>query len=445
MGRERGVFCGFLIAAHIAAGCSHAPMMQEEVLCRISVDECGFAVKSSDPDEEQISDVSIMIFDERGDAEECIWLRNGETVAEVPLVLGKTYSFRACANFGYRTFADHISELDEMTFYMAYPDEYSKGMPMYASVDGIRIGEDASVNLMMKRLMAKISLRMDRRKLSEGVEMNIVGVRIGNCPKSVKVFGSSSVSSHDQCFGIGFSRNDAQTAVLNTLGPDDLSGVVSLYMLENMQGDITEPIDEDSEKVFGAQDHRKDVCSYIEMDIEYLSHEKYSESPLIYRFYLGDSRTNLDVERNCHYRITVCPEDDGLNGDGWRVDKSGIYDLGPTYFKSYPTPYIRGKIGDKVHIGCIFSPSDTPFDVGESYMMDDKKTGIYDYEIDPDGHGAVLTLTGPGRGWIYMEAGEPINDGALFMIEVDLPSADQPLQTPDMYDAYHPFRPYPGR
>ena len=54
-------------------------------------------------------------------------------------------------------------------------------------------------------------------------------------------------------------------------------------------------------------------------------------------------------------------------------------------------------------------------------MADDKAAGIYDYEIDPDGLGAVLTLTGPGRGWIYMEAGEPIDDGALFVIEVDLP------------------------
>ena len=357
MGRKRGIFCSILSYALITAGCTLAEAPQaQEVLCRISVDDCGLAVKSSDPDEELISDVSIMIFDEHGDSEECLWLQNGENVAEVPLVLGKTYSFRACANFGYRTIADHISELDEMTFYMAYPDEYSKGMPMYASVDGIRIGEDASVNLKLRRLMAKISLRMDRRKLSDGVEMNVVGVRIGNCPKSVKVFGSSSISSHDQCFGIGFSRNDAQTAVLNTLGPDDLSGIVSLYMLENMQGDVTEALGADSEKVFGEQDHRKDVCSYIEMDIEYLSHEKYSKSPLVYRFYLGNSRTNLDVERNCHYRITVCPEDDGLNGDGWRVDKSGIYDLGPTHFKSYPTPYIRGKIGDKVHIGCIFSP-----------------------------------------------------------------------------------------
>lgn len=423
MGRERGIFGGFLMGLLITSGCAHVDAPEgKEVLCNISVEGYGFALKSEDPDEEMISDVSIMIFDERGDAEECIWLQNGETSLEIPLVLGKTYSFRACANFGYRTFADHISELDEMTFYMAYPDEYSKGMPMYASIDGVRIGEEASVSLKLKRLMAKISLRMDRRQLSEGVEMNVVGVRIGNCPKSVKVFDSSNVSSHDQCFGMGFSRNDAQTAVLNSLGDDDISGAISLYMLENMQGDISEPIDSDCEKVFGDQDHRKDICSYIEMDIEYLSHEKYSESPLVYRFYLGDSRTNLDVERNCHYRITVCPEDDGLEGDGWRVDKSGIYDLEPTYFKSYPTPYIRGKIGDKIHIGCKFSPPNTPFDVGESYMEFDKETGIYDYEIDPDGHGAVLTLTGPGRGWIYMEAGEPINDGALFVIEVDLPN-----------------------
>lgn len=422
MGRERGIFRSVLTAMLIVAGCNGMETEQrKEVMCRISFDGIGYSVKALDPDDSMISDVSIMIFDERGEAEECLWLRNGETSAEIPLVLGKTYSFRACANFGYRTFANHISELDETVFYMAYPDEYSKGMPMYASADGIRIGDDATVHLKLERLMARISLRMDRRKLSEGVEMNVIGVRIGNCPRSVKVFGESSVSSHDQCFGIGFSRNDAQTAVLNTLGPDNLSGIVSLYMLENMQGEFTEPVGSDSEKVFDEHDHRKEVSSYIEMDIEYLSHEKYSESPLVYRFYLGDSRTNLDVERNCHYRITVCPEDDGLNGDGWRVDKSGIYDLGPTYFKSYPTPYIRGKIGDKVHIGCIFSPSNTPFDVGESYMMDDKKTGIYDYQIDPDGHGAVLTLTGPGRGWIYMEAGEPINDGALYVIEVDLP------------------------
>lgn len=430
MGRQGRIFC-IVLSALLATGCAWTDMPEEKkVLCRIAVNDGDYASKAMDPDEERISDVSIMIFDERGDAEECLWLQNGQTTTEVSLVVGKRYSFRACANFGYRTYADHIDELDETIYYMAYPDEYSQGMPMYAEIDNIRIGEDASVELRLQRLMAKISLRMDRRRLSEGVEMNVLGVRIGNCPKSVKVFGKNTVSSHDQCFGMGFSRDDVQTAVLNTIRQDDISGTVTLYMLENMQGDIEGPIDSDAEKVFGEQDHRRDICSYIEMDIEYLSHEKYSERPLVYRFYLGDSRTNLDVERNCHYMITVCPEDDGLKGDGWRVDKSGISDLGPTYIKPYPSQYVRGKIGDKVHIGCKVSPQNTPFDVGENYMKDDNKTGIYDYEIDPDGHGAVLTLTGPGRGWIYMEAGAPVDRGVLFVIEVDLPTDTRQYETP---------------
>lgn len=430
MGRQGRIFC-IVLSALLATGCAWTDMPEEKkVLCRIAVNDGDYASKAMDPDEERISDVSIMIFDERGDAEECLWLQNGQTTTEVSLVVGKRYSFRACANFGYRTYADHIDELDETIYYMAYPDEYSQGMPMYAEIDNIRIGEDASVELRLQRLMAKISLRMDRRRLSEGVEMNVLGVRIGNCPKSVKVFGKNTVSSHDQCFGMGFSRDDVQTAVLNTIRQDDISGTVTLYMLENMQGDIEGSIDSDAEKVFGEQDHRRDICSYIEMDIEYLSHEKYSERPLVYRFYLGDSRTNLDVERNCHYMITVSPEDDGLKGDGWRVDKSGISDLGPTYIKPYPSQYVRGKIGDKVHIGCKVSPQNTPFDVGEDYMKDDNKTGIYDYEIDPDGHGAVLTLTGPGRGWIYMEAGAPVDRGVLFVIEVDLPTDTRQYETP---------------
>ena len=56
------------------------------------------------------------------------------------------------------------------------------------------------------------------------------------------------------------------------------------------------------------------------------------------------------------------------------------------------------------------------------FDIEDKAEGIYDYEIDPDGHGAVLTLTGPGTGLIYMEAGDPVNEAALFVIEVNLPA-----------------------
>ena len=193
-------------------------------------------------------------------------------------------------------------------------------------------------------------------------------------------------------------------------------------MLENMQGLFSESISTDKDKVFDEDDYRSRVCSYIELELDYMSDEKYSFGKgLIYRFYLGDSLNDLNVERNCHYRITVRPENDGLSDEGWRVDKSNLADQGPVWFKAYPQNYIRGDIGDKVHIWCEFSPKNAPFDVGEDYMEFDKETGIYDYEIDEDGHGAVLTLTGPGRGLITMLAGEPINDGVLFIIEVNLP------------------------
>lgn len=401
--------------------CKGMNELDEDLECRLTFDCGSFSTRAMDPDEEKISDVSILIFDEKGNAEECLWLKNGNEGTVVNLVKGKTYDIRACANFGYQVYADHIDELEDIIYYMAYPDEYKEGIPMYAAIDKLKLTEDAEVRLEFIRLMAKISVRMDRRKLSDSVEVLVRGVHIGNCPKSVKVFGRNSVTSPDRVFSSGFYRNEFETEQLNTTQNDGRSGEVTLYMLENMQGEMEPHIDSHSQKVFDADDPRREICSYIEMELDYVSDVSYSIEPLIYRFYLGDDLNNLDVERNCHYRITVCPEDDGLSGDGWRVDKSGIRSKGPVSFNAYPSPYIRGDIGDKVHIWCEFTPEDTPFDIGLEYMEDDRKTGIYDYEIDHDGHGAVLTLTGPGRGLIYMEAGEPVNDGVLYIIEVNLP------------------------
>ena len=95
----------------------------------------------------------------------------------------------------------------------------------------------------------------------------------------------------------------------------------------------------------------------------------------------------------------------------------------PPYFKSYPEDkYIRGDIGDTVRLWCEIFPPVTPFDVGTEYLEADKEDGIYDYIIDADGHGVTLILKGPGSGLVYMEAGEPVNESELFLIEVNLPT-----------------------
>ena len=405
----------------MVSGCLEVPSgRMVEVTC--TFDASGLHTKALDPDEELISDVSILIFDADGHAEECIWLPEAGSGTTVRLVKGNTYNIMACANFGYQVYADHIDEMKEVTYYMAYPDEYREGMPMFASIDGFVASESEAMVISFERLMAKICLRMDRSRLSEGVSMEVLSARIGNCPKSVNVCGPSKVTDHDQCFANGFRRGEFETLPLNVSGPDKVSPEVSLYMLENMQGDIVPALENDSDKVFSSDDPRYGTCSYVELELGYMSDTQYSSGMnLIYRFYLGDSLNNLDVERNCRYSITVRPEDDGLSGDGWRVDKSGILDRGPISFASYPSSYIRGDIGDVVHIWCEVSPFGTPFDVGLEYMEDDKAEGIYDYVVDEDGHGATLTLMGPGTGLIYMEAGEPVNESALFIIEVNMP------------------------
>ncbi len=417
-GRLRNNILKLASYAALICGCSKAP---EQAMIRINFHEADVPVRSMSPDEDKITDISLIIFDESGQAEDCIWLTRGSRTCTTDLVIDKKYTFCACANFGYQIYASHIEELQDIRYHLAYPDEYREGIPM-AAVKEVLITEECIVDIDLQRLMAKISLRMDRSRLDRDVEMNVRSARIGNCPRYAKPFTASKIEDNDDTFPTGYLLNDIQTAELNYNIGEGLSSEVSLYMLENMQGPADGNITHDSEKVFEQKDKRSEVCSYIEMEIEYLSPEKASgEKGLIYRFYLGEDRNSFDVERNTHYHITVTPENNGLNDDGWRVDKSGLKDLRPAYLKAYPSDYIRGDIGDQVHIWCEFSPASAPFDVGISYMEDDKAEGIYDYRIDTDGHGATLTLTGPGRGLIYMEAGEPVNDAALFIIEVNQP------------------------
>lgn len=89
--------------------------------------------------------------------------------------------------------------------------------------------------------------------------------------------------------------------------------------------------------------------------------------------------------------------------------------------KISPGNYIQGKIGDRIHVRCEYKPSFAPFDIGIEELEYDKRRGIYDYSIDDDGKGVILTLKGSGSGLLYMEAGEPVNDSAIIVVVVDLP------------------------
>ena len=357
------------------------------------------------PAEEKVNDISLMVFAD-GQLEESLWRdrisSKEDLVFEVPLVKGREYSIAALANLGSPPKVTELKELEEMTVEIKDSEAYGNGIPMSAMAEGIIWGEDEEIRIEMIRMTARISLRMDRSRLHKDVTMNVRKVSIGNCPRYVRIYGSSRATSRYDISELGFRLDDSQCYPLNTSGRQGLSEEVSLYMPENMQGTVPS----------------EETASFVEMEIDYRSSELISyDSPLVYRFYLTDDDGSHDIGRNCHYHIAVAPEGDGLSQTGWRIDKSGIGPVVPL-FRMHPGEYAEGHVGDSLRIWCECYPRTAPFDPGYEELNFDKGRGIYDYRVDDDGHGVTLYLKRPGSGIVYMSAGEPINRSGMVLVKV---------------------------
>lgn len=463
-----------------------------------------FATKAQMPDEYIVRDVSVLVFDNRGSIVGNYWEERGVSVFRLKLLAGEEYTVCACANFGYPISVDTLEELYEERFYLNYPDEFHNGMPMVGMEKYLvpkNTAEGVEFDMMLHRLFAKISVCLDRSHLSDDVDMRVRSAKIGNCPKSTSVFVDNSVRDQDDCFSVGYRLNDSETAALNDLSTGSVSRSVSLYMLENLQGECDAR--NDADKVLSEKDPRFFKCSYLELTLVYESDSRYTISDdLIYRFYLGADESDMNIRRNTHYQITIIPEDDGLSESSWRVDQTAVYswiqeirlseksialdyagkefqltadviptecgdellfwsssdeavasvsqagvvtavgegecdiicetsdgsgvraicnvscDFLPIYFNLYPGVYIEGKVGDSVHVWCEFFPPNAPFDIGLEELETDRNRGIYDYVIDADGRGVVLTLKDTGSGLLYMEVGEPINKAEAVFLSV---------------------------
>jgi len=290
------------------------------------------ATKAKDPDEDLIKDINLFIFDGNGDRESHKYLKAtrlvniyGKVKMNASIALGAPYTIVCCANMGKDlSGVTKLDELREKRVSLAYPDGYSEGIPMVGVVEGPWGLDQKEIEVPMERMMAKISISLDRSALDNDVSMIVRSLRIGNCPKSASILGPSKVESGADVFSTGFLRTGSELNALNNNSQSE----VDVYMFENMQGDLLSGISEDAEKVLYDSSYLSAVCSYIEMRIEYSSPSRASrpEEYLIYRFYLGESVENFDIERGCHYHFAMRPEDDGLNESSWRVDKSSIYE-----------------------------------------------------------------------------------------------------------------------
>lgn len=288
--------------------------------------------RSADPDEDRISDINLFIFSEDGMLEESCYLpsrtvekNNGRISIRMPLVRGIESTIACCANFGYQLEGIRtLEELSSYRYYMAYPDEYTRGIPMSCIVTETWGPDDDSIVLSLERMMARISVAMDRSELDSGVRIAVKSVRIGNCPRSASVAGPSTVRGNSDVFTRGFVKSYAEADAMNREIAPGQSGEVSVYMLENRMGDLLDDTTDDYGKIPGGG--LASSCSFIEIECEYES-ATVSTRPgeyIRYRFYPGENNWNFDIARNCHYHFAVQPYGNGLGDSSWRVDTSGL-------------------------------------------------------------------------------------------------------------------------
>ena len=381
--------------------------------------------RSALPDETLVSDINLLIYNSEGLLEERRFLSgrqlsatDGTVRLKTGLLKGVPYDIFVAANIGYALPVLTRKDVETYRYHLAYPDEYSRGMPMSAHLDGYVNEGETEVLLPLVRTMARIDVTIDRTKLDSDVSFQVTSVHVGNGPSSVRLFGDSRAESASQVFAGGFSLEGRQVQALNIDQSTGVSGSVSLYLPENLQGDLLTTQDERG-KVFSEGQYDK-VCSYLEIRGSYHSDSWHTRAgePLVYRFYLGDGPGNFDIFRNTACKVTVHLEGTGLGEEGWRVDKSRL--IPETRFSLHPAAYNECRSGDDFHLWCDVFPADVDFEIEPVAWDDDERVhNLYTFDVDADGHGLTIHTWKGGSVMVYFKAGPPVNRDTLALVVID--------------------------
>ena len=290
---RKGKYHSALLILLLAVSCAKAPV---ETPVLIST---GLLTRSSDPDENRISDVNLLVYDEHGILEGSHYFQSAGHAGELcrlPLVAGSRYSFYVIANVRYPFERTSEEDLQDYVYHLAYPDEYTRGIPMTGSVKRKLVTGGTTVEIPLLRTMAKVSVRMDRNSLQEGTEITVKSIEVGACPSVVALFRDSAVKNESEIFNVGFRKSGMAADDLNRGSEYGISREVSLYMLENLQGE-----------------RYSACCSFVEIAAECKKGEQ--TRAVSYRFYIGEGKGNHDIRRGCHYHFTVkLPPDGGESG-----------------------------------------------------------------------------------------------------------------------------------
>lgn len=183
------------------------------------------ATRAVSPEETLLSDCNILVFNPYGDLEERVYVPSrslrapdGSLRYNVRLLRDVPYTVLCAFNLGYALPAMTLSQAREYRFSLAYPDEYTHGLPMVALREHVVPGD--SLQLRAQRLMARIDLQLCKEEVPEDVSFKITDVEVTGCPSSATLFPGSVV------------RDTFSRGLVFPL--DGFESPVRLYVLENL-------------------------------------------------------------------------------------------------------------------------------------------------------------------------------------------------------------------
>lgn len=197
------------------------------------------------------------------------------------------------------------------------------------------IASGVSINASLKRLVSRITVKVDDSNLTAGVKVTPTKIALLQVPTTVTL-GKNEPASLFSAAGdfqlittaelpriLQSSIAQSSNPTFNPHAPGDNG--ISLFMLENMQGEGVETTDQ---KLKTPLPGKSDLVTYLEVTASFVNTTGVGAASGIikYKLYLGnDIYRNMDVQRNTHYQVTLnLKGDGGLSESSWRVEKSSL-------------------------------------------------------------------------------------------------------------------------
>lgn len=203
------------------------------------------------------------------------------------------------------------------------------------SAGSTNIASGVSINAPLKRLVSRITVKVDDSNLTTGVKVTPTKIALFQVPTTITL-GKNEPANLFSATGdfqlittaelpriLQSSIAQSSTPTFNPHAPGDNG--ISLFMLENMQGEGVETSDQ---KLKAPLPGKSNLVTYLEVTASFVNSTGVGAASGIikYKLYLGnDIYRNLDVQRNCHYMVTLnLKGDGGLSESSWRVEKSSL-------------------------------------------------------------------------------------------------------------------------